>query len=62
MGTGRNLGQKTNRGHEPGNHIYQGTQTEDKRVVSENTKGGSKPESQCNDKHNRKTKHKQYTG
>ena len=38
---------------------YQGTKTEGKRVVGEKTKGGSKPESQCND---RKTKHKQYTG
>ena len=33
-------------GQNPGNHIYQGTQTEGKRVVGENTKWVSKPESQ----------------
>ena len=49
------------RGHKPGNHIYQSTKIEGKRVVGEKTKGGSKPESQY-DKHNRKTKPKQYTG
>ena len=49
-------------GLKPGNHIYQGHRQKARELSARTRKGGSKPESQCNDKHNRKTKHKQYTG
>ena len=52
MGRAEIVVNKQARGHEPGNHtvyIYQGAMTKGKRVVGENTKGGSKPETQQED-------------